>query len=222
MTTTCIIPSYNESLRLPYVLTQLSQVPLLTQLIVVNDGSSDNTSQILQQFPHVLLLNHPHNLGKTAAVKTGLTHALHNNILLFDADIAHFTPEEVTRSIQAFTQDPAIDMLVYRTIADKWPQKLVRADLVLSGERLLRRQILTKILQQPLEKFQLEIAINHFMLSQHKKIVWMPFTGLGPHKVHKFGLSGIIPDLQMYLDLFRYRGVVNYFLDLIQFSATQI
>ncbi|EKD80509.1 MAG: hypothetical protein ACD_40C00073G0009 [uncultured bacterium] len=55
--------------------------------------------------------------------------------------------------------------------------------------------------------FQLEVAINHYFIQHHKKIVWMPFSGLSPNKLHKLGFS---------------RGIVPYFIDLFQFHATQI
>lgn len=222
MSITCLIPAYNESARLPYVLTQLSHVHNLDQIIVIDDGSTDNTSLLTTHFPKVTFLHHPNNRGKSAAIKTGLTQVKTANILLFDSDIDFIDPHEVEHSIKFFKTNKSVDMLVYRTVRDKWPQKLVRADLVLCGERLLRTSDLNHIMQQPISGYQLEIAINHYMLASQKKLVWIPFSGLSPNKIHKSGLAGIIPELKMVIDLFRFRGIFSYFADLINFHATQI
>lgn len=223
MSTTCLIPAYNEEPRIRYVISQLLQVPNLDKIIVVNDGSSDNSFHVLTQFPHITLLNHPLNLGKTAAIRTGLANVKTTNVLLFDSDIDFIDPLEVSRSITFFETHASAHMLVYRTVRDKWPQKLVRADLVLSGERLLRTADLKIILHKQVAGFQLEIAINHFFLHHHKNIFWMPFSGLSPNKLHKLGLFHcIIPELNMVYDLFRYRGLLSYFIDLLRFRATQI
>ncbi len=222
MPTTCIIPAHNEAPRLPYVLTQLSHVHNLDQIIVVNDGSTDDTAAIVRHFPKVILANHECNRGKTEAIKTGLALAEHDNILLFDADIDHFQAREVKRSIDVFSLSPLVDMLVYRTMNDRWPQKLVRADIALCGERILRKNNLTQILTENISGYQLEVAINHYFLLRRKNIVWVPFSGLGPNKLHKFGYAGILQDIKMALELIRYRGIVGYFTDLLRFHATQI
>lgn len=223
MSTTCLVPAYNEASRLPYVLRQLTLVSNLSQIIVVDDGSTDLTNQLTHQFPTVTFLHHPHNLGKAAAIKTGLKQIKTPNVLLFDADIDFVDPAEVQKSLTIFESQLPIDMLVYRTIRDKWPQKLVRTDLFLCGERLLRTADLKLILQAPITGFQLEVAINHYYIHHHKQICWMPFSGLSPNKLHKLGLArGIIPELNMVSDLFHYRGITAYFMDLIRFHATQI
>lgn len=222
MSTTCLIPTYNETTRLPHVLKQLIQIPNLTKIIVIDDGSTDSTNQLISVFPSITFLHHRQNQGKSAAIKTGLTRVKTANILLFDGDIDFVDPREVTRSIKFFETHKSVDMLVYRTVRDHWLQKLVRADFVLSGERILRTHDLRQILHSGPKRFQLEVAINHYILQHHKSTAWIPFNGLGPRKAAKYGISGIISDWHMYYELLSYRGILSYFSDLIHFHATQI
>ncbi len=84
-----IIPAFNEAKNLfsllPTVLKQTKNV------IVVNDGSKDNSLEVVSKFP-VIVLNHPVNLGYHEALKTGLLFALSRNfrqIIIFDADGQH-------------------------------------------------------------------------------------------------------------------------------------
>lgn len=85
-----IIPAYNESAYLERVLKKVKKI--WPSFIVIDDGSSDNTSKMAQKLsPHVL--THTVNLGKGAALKTGCEYAFkHLNakgVVFFDADDQH-------------------------------------------------------------------------------------------------------------------------------------
>lgn len=87
-----IIPAYNESKRIGPSLVKIhdyvSGLGKPFEIIVVDDGSTDKTSQLINQLglAGVKLLNHRSNLGKGAAVKTGVSHAQGEYILFTDAD----------------------------------------------------------------------------------------------------------------------------------------
>jgi len=86
-----VIPSYNEAQRLPKTLARiqefLAQQPYPTEIIVVDDGSSDNTAQLAATCPGVQLLQRDHR-GKGFAVRAGALAAQGEYILLCDADLA--------------------------------------------------------------------------------------------------------------------------------------
>ncbi len=91
-----IIPAYNESERLntslPKVLDYIREHQLAAEVIVVNDGSTDDTADVVRRFaatsPEIRLLENPGNRGKGYSVRNGVLHG-HGDVLLFtDADLS--------------------------------------------------------------------------------------------------------------------------------------
>jgi glycosyltransferase involved in cell wall biosynthesis len=82
-----IIPAYNEEKSIGKVIddirTALSGIDY--ELLVVDDGSTDKTGEIVKS-KSITLLVHPENRGYGAAIKTGVTHAKSDWILILDAD----------------------------------------------------------------------------------------------------------------------------------------
>lgn len=91
-----VIPAYNESARLgaslEKVLAYVHQQRWDAEIIVVNDGSRDNTADIVRQFaakdPMVKLLDNPGNRGKGYSVRSGMLLAQGRVILFSDADLS--------------------------------------------------------------------------------------------------------------------------------------
>ncbi len=91
-----IIPAYNESERLavslPKVLDYINRQALQAEVIVVNDGSRDDTADAVQRFsllhPEVRLLENPGNRGKGYSVRNGMLHAQGDVLLFTDADLS--------------------------------------------------------------------------------------------------------------------------------------
>lgn len=89
MNTYIIIPAFNESSKLAAVLESL--LSLNYHIIVIDDGSTDDTYRMAAAFP-VLLIHHEFNLGQGAALETGMEAARRLNadfVIHFDADGQH-------------------------------------------------------------------------------------------------------------------------------------
>jgi glycosyltransferase involved in cell wall biosynthesis len=83
---TIIVPAYNEEKGLPIVLTQILKIINDDyEVLVIDDGSKDGTSEAAKKFP-VTLIKHEINKGKGEALKTGLAHARGENTILIDSD----------------------------------------------------------------------------------------------------------------------------------------
>jgi len=91
-----IVPAYNEAQRLPpsldKILAFLAQQPWRSELIVVNDGSSDATAEVVTRYaaanPTVRLINNPGNRGKGYSVRNGVLASQGDFILFSDADLS--------------------------------------------------------------------------------------------------------------------------------------
>jgi dolichyl-phosphate beta-glucosyltransferase len=91
-----IIPAYNESERLatslPKVFAYIRERRLQAEVIVVNDGSSDDTAAIARSFASqhadIRVLENPGNRGKGYSVRNGMLHANGNVLLFTDADLS--------------------------------------------------------------------------------------------------------------------------------------
>lgn len=98
-----VIPAYNEARVIHDVITGLaSDFP---NIIVVNDGSSDDTAAILRDLA-VTVVSHHINLGQGASLQTGITFALErgaNYIVTFDADGQH-RPEDALSALRLLSQ----------------------------------------------------------------------------------------------------------------------
>ena len=91
-----IIPAYNESARIPATLESVVAAVRLHQwpaeVIVVNDGSTDSTAQLVRNFslhaPEVRLLENPGNRGKGYSVRAGILNAQGDIVMFTDADLS--------------------------------------------------------------------------------------------------------------------------------------
>jgi glycosyltransferase involved in cell wall biosynthesis len=89
-----LMPVYNEYERAEKAITEVlaTELPDEFELIIVDDGSTDGTREILagrDWGPRVRLFEHPHNQGKGAAVRTALGHARGEYSAIFDADLEY-------------------------------------------------------------------------------------------------------------------------------------
>ncbi len=218
---TCLIPAYNESTRLPYVLARLRELPEIGEVIVVDDGSSDDTSAVASTFKNATVIRHQHNLGKTEAVRTGLKNAKSNNILLFDADLTYFDTSPIKKAIDAFIHKENLACITLR--AEYIKIKFTRADLIQSGIRLIRKKYLQEILSNPITGYQIEAAICFYMLENNLENAWTTFPSKQLNKALKRNLlSGLISDIRMNLEIFKYRGFVKYWQMVLGYQPTKL
>lgn len=108
LTTSIILPAKNEAEGLEKLLPVLREKFPQQEVIVVNDGSTDNTVEICRR-NGVRVISHVYSMGNGAAVKTGARNA-HGDILVFmDADGQH-SPDDIPRLLEMI--DEGFDMVV--------------------------------------------------------------------------------------------------------------
>jgi glycosyltransferase involved in cell wall biosynthesis len=103
-TISVVIPAKNEQVSISAVVTKLLLLPIdgVIDVIVVNDGSTDNTAMTAQE-AGATLINHPYSKGNGAAIKTGARAAKGDIIVFMDGDGQH-APEDILRLLEKLEQ----------------------------------------------------------------------------------------------------------------------
>ena len=95
-----LIPVYNEENQIRKVILELKEI--FQNIIVVNDGSTDKTENIIDSYKNVIKISYKKNKGKGYALRKGLSYAKRNNfdqLILMDADGQH-NPSEIKKFIK--------------------------------------------------------------------------------------------------------------------------
>lgn len=104
-----VIPAYNEARTIHLILNKIKDVELINEIqkeiILVNDCSGDNTDQVINQYiaenrdVNIRYLKHDINMGKGAALHTGIQHASGEYLVIQDADL-EYDPQEYNKLLK--------------------------------------------------------------------------------------------------------------------------
>jgi dolichol-phosphate mannosyltransferase len=104
-----IVPVYNEIAHLEELLQAIQASPVKKEIIVVDDGSTDGTREKLQSLPatsNVAVVFHERNHGKGAAIRTALTYARGEYILIQDSDL-EYDPQDYPKLLRPLAEGRA-------------------------------------------------------------------------------------------------------------------
>ena len=97
-----VIPAFNESATIEDVIRRVREVPIRSEIVVVDDASTDGTGDLLEQNADnwgISLFRHEKNQGKGAALRTGFQHATGTAVIVQDADL-EYDPFDYTRLVE--------------------------------------------------------------------------------------------------------------------------
>lgn len=203
---TAIVPAYNEEERIGTVLSVLKTVPIIDEVIVVNDGSSDNTSSAARSFG-VAVHDRRENGGKGAAMQTGIEAAQESDILLFiDADLIGMTPQHIEDLVQPLLKDSELMMTVGKFAGGRLSTDLAQAIVpMISGQRAVKRSFLEGLHDLSETGFGVEIAITqHAKRNKYKVEEILLADASQVMKEEKLGfVDGQRARMRMYWDIVR-------------------
>lgn len=194
-----IIPVYNEEKTIKEIIDRVKNVDLgnkiSKEIIVVNDGSKDQTGEILKRLSlkeELKILTHKKNLGKGAAVRTGIKHCTGEMVIIQDADL-EYNPRDYPKLVKPILQGKV--KVVYGTriklkvtpqfylslLGNKlltWSTNFLYGSSlsdVFVGYKVFRREVLSD-LDLKSNGFNIEIELTAKLLKRDVKIDEVPIS----------------------------------------------
>ena len=190
-----IIPAHNEEKTIGHVIKNVRSHPLVEEILVVNDGSTDETVATAKAAGATAIYSLPVNQGKAAAMHYGVEHAKNDLILFLDADITGLTHETVTELIGAVSDGGFGMAIALRWRGIYWSNKILRIFPTVSGVRTLTKELWRRLPHHLIKGFQIEIALNYYAKSTgvRMKLIFAP-TLRQTIKERKYGLFNGLGD----------------------------
>ncbi len=187
-----IIPAYNEKEGITHVIESLRLLKEKHgprwEIIVVDDGSTDGTSEMVKMFGDVVLIQHPLNRGYGAAIKTGVRHAKYNTLVISDAD-GTYPVNDIPKLIEQLTKSDMVvgarhinssNIPLSRRPAKWMLNKLanyltgIKIPDLNSGLRVMKKDIILKYLHLLPDGFSFTTTITLAMLTNNYLVEFIP------------------------------------------------
>ncbi|SDH51700.1 Glycosyltransferase involved in cell wall bisynthesis [Alteribacillus persepolensis] len=213
MSTSVIIPAYNEEQNVKSTLQALRKAGWAEEIIGVNDGSSDATGKIMEKYCDVSI-SFIKNYGKTAAAKAGWLASKGSYIVILDADLRESAVygEKLLQPLQADKADLVIGTVIGSGrngfgLVKRRVQRVIQRKsglylrTPLSGQRAFRRQHIEHYCQLEAEGFGLETMMTLKAISEGFTIkeVEVPFV----HDGKGWGIQGMLHRGKQWLEVER-------------------
>lgn len=192
-----LIPIYNERATILEITQRVQAVPFDKEIIAVDDGSTDGSREILSQLEKdgVIVLYHDKNQGKGAAIRTALTRATGDIVVIQDADL-EYDPRDYTQLVQPIIEKrakvvygsrfmgPRMAMFFWHMLANKMLTLMTNIlyDAILSdmetGYKAFRADVIQSI---PLRsrRFDFEPEVTAKVLKRGNRIFEVPISYFG-------------------------------------------
>jgi len=161
---TAVIAAYNEEQTVAEVLNALTRSPRIDEIIVVSDGSTDRTVDICRSFEGVRTISLRENHGKGFAMHIGVGHASNDVFFFVDGDMLNLSEEHIDSLITPVVTGQC-DMNVgvrNRGAIKNFLHLKAGLGPVLSGIRVMHRDVFERVPAQYQKRFKIELALNYF------------------------------------------------------------
>ena len=188
-----LIPAYNEAPTVESLIRRVAAVDVDKEIIVVNDGSSDGTGEILDglDIPGLRVIHHHVNQGKGAAIRTAVGAAQGDAVIIQDADL-EYDPEDYHKLVEKMVQENARVVYGVRSLEGQKPlmrwgnRFLTLLTNIIYGSRLHDMETCYKLVDRELiqsfpitcDRFDLEVEVTAKILKRGHKIHEVPISYL--------------------------------------------
>lgn len=190
-----LIPVYNERTTIIEILDRVRAVPFEKEIIVVDDGSTDGTRELLAQVQNATVFYHERNRGKGAAIQTALQHATGDIVVIQDADL-EYDPRDYKQLIEPIVEGrakvvygsrflgPRMAMFFWHMIANKMLTLMTNIlyDAILSdmetGYKAFRADVIKGIRLRS-HRFDFEPEVTAKILKRGIRIFEVPISYYG-------------------------------------------
>ncbi|HEC63459.1 MAG TPA: glycosyltransferase family 2 protein [Candidatus Acetothermia bacterium] len=175
MKVSAVIPAYNEADRIGAVLAPLRATTAVQEIVVVDDGSTDNTAEVARRYG-VKVVRLPENRGKAAALDAGVRVAEGDVLLFLDADLVGLKPHHIEKLIAAYqNRAPGEEVVIGIFKEGRAGTDLsMKIAPFLSGQRVLAREVWDRLRHAVDDmEFGVEAALAKLLFKEgwkHKKV----------------------------------------------------
>jgi glycosyltransferase involved in cell wall biosynthesis len=196
-----VIPAFNEGQRVASVLRAVKTCKSIHEIIVVDDGSTDNTSKVASEIEGVKVVTLAKNVGKGGAMHAGVLQTSCPIILFVDADLAGLTAEHLEQILAPILRGEC-DMSVGVFRGGKIGSNAGMAiSPFLSGQRALKRDFFLGIPSINDLRYGVEMAITEH--ARRRKITTRRVTLRGVSNTLKEEKLGLVKGIQARTKMYR-------------------
>lgn len=204
-----VIPAYNEEATIAVIVDTLHAMPEIDEVVVVSDGSSDETAQAARA-AQARTIEFTENRGKAAAMCAGFDATDADVVLFLDADLVGLTHQHVLALLVPVVRgecDMAVGLFSQGRVATDLAQILTP---YLSGQRAVRRQVMAEMLRaEPdvdVTRFGIEVALTRHAKRMGHRVLEVPLEEMSHVvKEEKRGLvKGLAARMKMYWEILKY------------------
>jgi len=189
-----IVPVYNEDEIIERVITNLKRVmrnaKYRYEIVVVNDGSTDRSGEILKNIKGIRIINHQENKGYGASLKSGIKESKGKWNLIMDAD-GTYAPEDIPKILRYMDE---YDMVVGARIGEKVDIPLTRRPIkyffnrfasylagseipdLNSGLRIFKRDIVMRYWKLFPDRFSFTSTLTMLSMTNDHKVKFVPIS----------------------------------------------
>ena len=201
-----VIPVYNEEYTIENTIKKIKEVMKKNgyeyEIIIINDGSTDNSLKILESLKGIRLINHVHNNGYGASLKDGIENSKYDFILITDADSTypiedipkfanHLDKFDMVVGDRTNARNIPFQKKIAKFIITKLSNHLTKRKIpdINSGFRIFRRDLAMKFFHLFPDGFSFTTTITLAFLTNNYSVKYIPvqyFKRRGKSKIKSF------------------------------------